>query len=66
MDIPWGVFISYPKGSKLAKTVMLRSKMCKFAFLKIVNSVKKVFERLTIVGPLVRVRMKTERAMEVL
>ena len=50
----------------MPKTVMLRSKMCKFAFLKIVNSVKKVFERLTIVGPLVRVRMKTERAMEVL
>ena len=46
----------------MAKTVMLRSKMCKFAFLKIVNSVKKV----TTIFLSVRIIVKTERAMEVL
>ena len=44
---------------------MTRPKMCKLAFLKIVNSEKQFFEGLASIGPAVRVLVKTERAMDV-
>ena len=50
----------------MAKTVMARPKMCKFAFLKIVNYEKKFFEGLAPISPAFRVIVKTERAMEIL
>ena len=38
---------------------------CKLAFLKIVNSEKNFFVGLAPIGPVVRVLVKTERAMDV-
>ena len=50
----------------MAKTVMARPKMCKFAFSKIINSEKKILCGLAPISPAVRVILKNERAIEVL